>query len=206
MEFVIPDLDVQLILKTMYIVCMLMLIAATLFVWQHRAYLPKIVHDCLTGPDGETYDPARVIGYPIILVTAFIIICMNIYNGMQGKWDGNAFVTQIGGLLLAHLGQSAAVLIKGNQEPKAPVVPTEPTTPISTPGTPTSPPIPVAPHAVPVAPVVAAAPIAKAPVEPVVTTVVEEEPPITDPVPEVVEKPVKGSTRVKTIPKPPKNK
>lgn len=133
--------DIRIILKTMYVVFLLGMIAATVFIWKWRRYIPKIVHDCLTGPDGLTYDPARVIGYPIIIVAAFIIICMNIYLGLIGKWDGNAFVTQIGGILLAHLGQSAAVLMKGNQEPKAGQAPVpgqtlQPIQPVTVPTTP----------------------------------------------------------------------
>jgi hypothetical protein len=73
--------------------------------------IKKVIHDCLTGVDGVTYDPARVYGG--MAVNVFLLNSMYaIYRGQP--WGAVDFGTGFG-LLMAGFG--AAVAMKSQTEP-----------------------------------------------------------------------------------------
>ena len=73
--------------------------------------LKKVIHDCLTGVDGTTYDPARV--YGAMAVNVFLI--NSVYAVIQNQnWDPVNYGTGFG-ILLAGFG--AAVALKAKTEP-----------------------------------------------------------------------------------------
>jgi len=73
--------------------------------------ISKIIKDCLTGIDGETYDPARI--YGALAVNVFFFNSMYaLYKGQT--WDPVNYGTGFG-LLLAAFG--AAVALKSKTEP-----------------------------------------------------------------------------------------
>lgn len=75
------------------------------------AIIKKVIHDCLTGVDGNTYDPARVYGG--MAVNVFLLNSMYaIYRGQP--WGAVDFGTGFG-LLMAGFG--AAVAWKSQTEP-----------------------------------------------------------------------------------------
>lgn len=73
--------------------------------------LSKIVKDCLTGRDGETYDPARI--YLAMAVNVFLAAV--IIGAVKGlPFDPNGFGIGFGALLA---GGGLAVALKSNTEP-----------------------------------------------------------------------------------------
>lgn len=74
--------------------------------------IKQIVHDCLTGKDGQTFDPARI--YGAMAVNVFLGNSVYaIYHGQA--WNPVDFGTGFG-LLLAAFG--AAVAMKSKTEPE----------------------------------------------------------------------------------------
>jgi hypothetical protein len=72
----------------------------------------KIVKDCLTGIDGESFDIARVSWF----LTTFIITAGEIWNAYKGRhFDTEAFATGIAVMAAAH---GAAIFAKKDTEPK----------------------------------------------------------------------------------------
>ncbi|HWU35474.1 MAG TPA: hypothetical protein VN023_09600 [Methylovorus sp.] len=77
------------------------------------ALVKKVIHDCLTGADGATYDPARV--YGAMAVNVFLVNALYaLYKGQT--WDPVNYGTGFG-ILLAGFG--AAVALKSKTEPTA---------------------------------------------------------------------------------------
>jgi hypothetical protein len=76
------------------------------------ALIRKVISDCMTGIDGQTFDPARV--YSGLAVMVFLFNSMYaIYRGQP--WGAVDFGTGFG-LLIAGFG--AAVALKSGTEPK----------------------------------------------------------------------------------------
>lgn len=75
--------------------------------------LKKLVKDCLTGLDGQTYDPARVAGVFGIATFIGLAIYAVIYKGQP--WDPQSFGLGFGGLVT---GVGAGVLLKKSTEPQ----------------------------------------------------------------------------------------
>jgi hypothetical protein len=73
--------------------------------------IKRVLHDCLTGVDGITYDPARVYG----AMAVFVFLANSMYAIYRGQpWGPVEFGTGFG-LLMAGFG--AAVAIKARTEP-----------------------------------------------------------------------------------------
>jgi hypothetical protein len=75
------------------------------------ATIKKVIHDCLTGVDGNTYDPARVYGAMAVLVFLFNSMYA-IYRDQP--WSAIDFGT---GFSLVIAGFGAAVALKSQTEP-----------------------------------------------------------------------------------------
>lgn len=72
----------------------------------------KLIKDCLTGIDGESYDIARVSW----VVTTFVITAGEVWNAFAGRhFDTQAFATGIAVMAAAH---GAAIFAKKDTEPK----------------------------------------------------------------------------------------
>lgn len=75
--------------------------------------IKKVIKDCLTGIDGETYDPARVAGlFGIIVFLGLAVYAVVVKNQ---AWDPQSFGLGFGGLVT---GVGAGVLLKKSTEPK----------------------------------------------------------------------------------------
>ena len=104
--------------------------------------LQKITKDCFTGPDGVTYDPARVLW--IVGIVAFLAFTAHGVFKDDKAFDMVNFGLAYGGLLAAG---AAGVKVKETTEPKATVV----TTPTPAAPPPFTPPAPMPPAPAPVA-------------------------------------------------------
>ncbi len=76
--------------------------------------LQKVIKDCFTGPDGVTYDPARVLW--IIGMVAFLAFTAHSIYKSNKDFDMVNFGLAYGGLLAAG---AAGVKVKETTEPKA---------------------------------------------------------------------------------------
>jgi len=76
--------------------------------------IKKLVKDCVTGPDGETYDPARIL-WIVGVVTFMGFAGWEVYK--TNHFDMVNFSLAYSGLLAAG---AAGVKIKESTEPKAP--------------------------------------------------------------------------------------
>jgi hypothetical protein len=77
--------------------------------------MKKIIKDWFTGPDGESYDPARFL-WVLGIITFLIFTGHEVYR--SDKFDMVNFALAYGGLLAAG---AAGVKIKETTEPKAKV-------------------------------------------------------------------------------------
>lgn len=74
--------------------------------------IKQVIHDCATGIDGVTYDPARIYGGLAVIV----YLANSIYAVSKGQpWGAVDFGTGFG-LLMTGIG--AAIALKSNTEPK----------------------------------------------------------------------------------------
>jgi len=73
--------------------------------------IQKVIHDCLTGVDGSTYDPARV--YGAMAVNVFLL-CSMIAVFRNQVWNPVEYGTGFAALLA---GFGAAVAFKAKTEP-----------------------------------------------------------------------------------------
>jgi hypothetical protein len=85
--------------------------------------LKKVINDCFTGIDGETFDPARFLWF--VGIVAFLVFAsIELYR--TGKFDMTNFAFAYSGLLAAG---AAGVKIKESTEPvatsKLPIPPKE---------------------------------------------------------------------------------
>lgn len=77
----------------------------------------KVIKDCATGLNGEDYDPARVIGYGIIVVGSLIFLGLSIYDTIKtGKFDYAGFATGFGSIGLTLASAGAGVWFKKDTE------------------------------------------------------------------------------------------
>lgn len=71
----------------------------------------KIVNDCLTGIDGETYDPARV----YLSVAVLVFLAATVIDALHGiKFEAQSFGIGFGALLA---GGGLGVSLKSHTEP-----------------------------------------------------------------------------------------
>jgi hypothetical protein len=72
----------------------------------------KLIKDCLTGIDGESYDIARVSW----VITTLVITAGEVWNAYSGRhFDTGDFATGIAVMAAAH---GAAIFAKKDTEPK----------------------------------------------------------------------------------------
>lgn len=81
--------------------------------------IKKVIHDGLTGIDGITYDPLKVIGYPsammaisVYLLAGITALCKN--GALDYVAYGTGFTAISGGLLAI----AAGVAVKSHTEPQ----------------------------------------------------------------------------------------
>lgn len=97
----------------------------------------KAIHDMATGPDGESYDPARLIGYGFVLVAANVWLGATIYEIWKtGHFDGTNFAISLAGVAAALMSAAGGVAFKSSTEPPASPPSAAPTVPAATPATP----------------------------------------------------------------------
>lgn len=82
------------------------------------ALIKKIIHDGLTGIDGITYDPLKVIGYPsaIMAISVYLlagIVALYKNGALDYVAYGTGFTALSGGLLAI----AAGVAVKSRTEP-----------------------------------------------------------------------------------------
>ena len=78
-----------------------------------------VIHNCATGIDGQTYDPARVVGYGSSLVVVASFVFCQIYNVVVNKiaFDASAAGIGAGAILAAVAAVGAGVAAKSKTEP-----------------------------------------------------------------------------------------
>lgn len=82
-------------------------------------FIAKLIKDCMTGPDGLTFDPARVVGYPMSIAGFCVFFYASIKSVLATHaFDyvafGTGFAAMMGGLLLV----AGSVAAKNHTEPK----------------------------------------------------------------------------------------
>jgi hypothetical protein len=83
--------------------------------WQQ---LKMLVKHCLTGKDGETYDPARVVGYPAALAGVTVFLFNSVYVVVHTKaFDPQAFGLGFGGVMAGVAAVAGGVAWKSKTEP-----------------------------------------------------------------------------------------
>lgn len=88
--------------------------------------LKKLVKDCLTSANGD-YDPARVVGYGIVLWGAAQFFLLSLYFAIKdGKFDGTAYAAGLAAVSATGLAAAAGVYIKKSTENIPPATEVEP--------------------------------------------------------------------------------
>ncbi|MCX5863623.1 MAG: hypothetical protein NTW42_00895 [Deltaproteobacteria bacterium] len=81
------------------------------------AAIKKLAHDCCTGIDGTTYDPARVVGYgsAAMLVSTFAFAL--VVHAINGQFDAQASGIGAAALLGGVAAVGGGVALKSKTEP-----------------------------------------------------------------------------------------
>ncbi len=78
--------------------------------------LRKLARDCLTSANGD-YDPARVVGYGIVLWGALQFFLLTLYFAIRdGKFDGVTYAAGLAAISATGLAAAAGVYIKKSTE------------------------------------------------------------------------------------------
>lgn len=81
--------------------------------------IKKVIHDSLTGIDGKTYDPVKVIGYPSSILAIGVYLGSALFAlHKSGTLDYVAYGTGFGLLMTGLLAIAAGVAVKSHTEPK----------------------------------------------------------------------------------------
>ena len=76
----------------------------------------KALKDCFTSANGD-YDPARVVGYLVVLLGALIFMGGMVFNTIVDKrFDADAFMKGLSGLSLTMTAAAGGVWIKKSSE------------------------------------------------------------------------------------------
>lgn len=82
-----------------------------------RQLFKRVIKDCLTGKNGSDYDPARVIGYGVVVMGSVVFIFLAIYDTfMNKKFDYNGYAAGISGIGLSLAAAAAGVWMKKDTE------------------------------------------------------------------------------------------
>ncbi len=82
-----------------------------------RQLIKRVIKDCLTGKNGNDYDPARVIGYGVVVMGSIVFIFLAIYDTlMNKKFDYNGYAAGISGIGLSLAAAAAGVWMKKDTE------------------------------------------------------------------------------------------
>lgn len=74
----------------------------------------------MTGPDGETFDPARVIGYGSALAGVAVFLFNSVWAVThEGKFDAASYGAGFGAVCAGIMAVGIGVGAKANTEPKA---------------------------------------------------------------------------------------
>lgn len=80
----------------------------------------QIMKDCFTGKDNETYDPARVFGYGVVVLGAIEYLALSAYQVLHtGVFNVTDYTVGLTGVAGAMAAAAAGVLIKHKAEPTA---------------------------------------------------------------------------------------
>lgn len=79
----------------------------------------KVFKDCLTGINGKDYDPARVVGYAVVIIGAVVFIGLSIYDTIiNKKFDYTGYATGLAGVGVTITAAAAGVWFKKDTEAK----------------------------------------------------------------------------------------
>lgn len=82
--------------------------------------LKTVIKHCATGPDGETFDPARVIGYGTAISIIATFLFNSVWSVVHGAaWDPQAFGVGAAAVSATVVAAAAGVAMKGKSEPSA---------------------------------------------------------------------------------------
>lgn len=78
----------------------------------------KLLSDMITGIDGETIDPARVIGYGTAILLSVTFVFNSVWSLMHGAtWDPQAYGVGAAAVSAAVVAAAYGVSIKSKTEP-----------------------------------------------------------------------------------------
>jgi hypothetical protein len=81
--------------------------------------LKQVIHDCLTGKDGTTYDPARVSGYSAAFAGLAVFLADSLYTVYTSHhFDPQSFGIGLGAILAGIGAVGFGVKAKSNTEPE----------------------------------------------------------------------------------------
>jgi hypothetical protein len=81
--------------------------------------LITILHNCFTGSDNKTFDPARIAGYIFaLLMAATFFILFSYVTIATNTFDAEKFLIGSGAVSVAISSAALGVRIKNNSEPK----------------------------------------------------------------------------------------
>ena len=76
----------------------------------------RMVEDCLTSANGD-FDPARVIGYGVVVLGALVFFGLTIYHTLVNKsFDGGSFAAGLGSISASVVAAGAGVWLKKDTE------------------------------------------------------------------------------------------
>lgn len=79
----------------------------------------NLIKQLFTGIDGETFDPARVIGYGSAIAVVGTFLFNSIWSVTHtGNFDASAYGVGAGGVLAGIMAVGVGVSVKSNTEPK----------------------------------------------------------------------------------------
>ncbi len=76
----------------------------------------RVVEDCMTSANGD-FDPARVIGYGVVVIGALVFFGLTIYNTIINRtFDGGDFAAGLSSVSAAVVAAGAGVWLKKDTE------------------------------------------------------------------------------------------
>lgn len=77
----------------------------------------KVIKDCATAQNGEDYDPARIVGYGVVVLGGLLFLVLTVWSTFHtGKFDGVQFSIGLTGVSGAIAAAAAGVWLKKSTE------------------------------------------------------------------------------------------